>query len=83
MTHHASGPFEVKLTPQETGDKAVGGTLGQVAMPPSSRSKWWTRPPPDHTDQLSNVAIPSPVADLDGLPPCHLSQVLRQLLDSR
>jgi len=32
MTHHASGPFEVKLTPQETGDKAEGGALGRMSI---------------------------------------------------
>jgi len=32
MTHHASGPFEVKLTPQETGDKAAGSALGRMSI---------------------------------------------------
>jgi Protein of unknown function (DUF3224) len=32
MTHRATGTFEVKLTPQTSGDKAAGETLGRVSL---------------------------------------------------
>jgi len=32
MTNHASGTFEVKLTPQATDDKGGGATLGRMSI---------------------------------------------------
>jgi hypothetical protein len=32
MTLHASGPFDVKITPQEPADQAAGTTLGRMLV---------------------------------------------------